>query len=456
MLKKIFLLFCMIIFSFFLFTFLKTNHLLIGTVLIIGIIFIIKKYDIKHFLPLLIIASFSIRLISIFVFNVPQTSDFSVLLKAAMQFSIGDYSFSNESYFSMWAYQTGFVIYEGLILKIINSEFFLKLLNIIYEVIINVLIYKISLRLVSKKSSEVVSILYAILPFSLYYGTVLCNNHLSSCLFIVSIYLLLFKSDKLTTYLIAGFLLSVGNAIRPEGIVVIFSYVLYRIISLKKVDIRKTFRRCGILIFVYLLCNMVSSNLVISLGINSNGLKNMNPLWKFVLGTNAESYGMYDTNDEVYLSDSTKELEIIKERVNSPSKIINLLEKKTYKFILTNDLSSSSGIYSDKIINLGIINISFTTLENIINGTNKIIYLFILIIMIFGCIINRRSLIDSKLYYFLVFFIVNYVVYMLIEIHPRYTYYMLINMFILAGLGIDKLFNMVVLSSENSLNKKKS
>lgn len=443
-LKRIFYIFILFIFIIFLLTFLSEFHLLLGVLLIIGIIFIVEKFDIKHFTLYLVIISFLVRLASLFIFNVPQTSDFAVLLDAAKKFAINDYSFSKDAYFTMWAYQTGFVIYEGLILKLFSNTFFLKLLNITYEVIINLFIYKISLKLVSKKSSKIVSLLYAILPFSLYYGTVLCNNHLSSLLFIIAIYLLLYKDSKIFIYIVSGILLSLGNTIRCEGVVVIFSYLLYKALNINKKNIKDTFKFSSILLITYLLCNIGTSYLIQSLNINSEGLKNNNPLWKFVLGTNASTSGMYDTNDEVNLSDYNKELEVIKERINSPLKIINLIEKKTYKFILTNDLLSTSDIYNDKIINIGPLNLSFTFVENIVNGTNKVIYLFILISLIVGTITKKKDIISCTAFYYLIFFIVNYVVYMLIEIHPRYTYYMLINMFILAGFGIDTIYSKII------------
>ena len=87
---------------------------------------------IKHFPIILFITSIVIRLIVVLLLNFPQLTDFSILLEAAKSFAKGNFDFQNTSDFTTWAYQTGFVIYEGLVLKLFNNVLILKLLNIKY------------------------------------------------------------------------------------------------------------------------------------------------------------------------------------------------------------------------------------------------------------------------------------------------------------------------------------
>ena len=430
--------------------FLISNNLFLGLLLVISIIFMIKKYNGKCFVLYLLLVGLIVRIAGIVIFNVSQTSDFAVLLEAARKFNLGDYSFSKTGYFSMWPYQTGFVLYEALMLKIINSEVFLKILNIFYELGLTYFIYKTIKKLVGEDEARIVSSLYAVFPFSIYSATVISNHHLSALLGYLSIYFLLKndKEDELKNYIIAGILLGLANVLRPEGIVVIFSYLLYRVLKLTKKNFKKskklvlTVVRCSIFVCFYLLINMGTSRYLVKNNINEDGLKNNNPLWKFVLGTNLDTCGRYDTNDEIYLGDEAKELEVIKERINNPLKIGKLLVCKTNNFVLNGSLESSSGIYNDKVISVMGISISYKLLEDLVSGVNKVIYGVMILGLIVGVFLKKKDILNNNLFYFYILFITNTLVYMLIEIQPRYTYFINITVFILGSVGLKELLKL--------------
>lgn len=430
--------------------FLISNNLFLGLLLVISIIFMIKKYNGKCFVLYLLLVGLIVRIAGIVIFNVSQTSDFAVLLEAARKFNLGDYSFSKTGYFSMWPYQTGFVLYEALMLKIINSEVFLKILNIFYELGLTYFIYKTIKKLVGEDEARIVSSLYAVFPFSIYSATVISNHHLSALLGYLSIYFLLKndKEDELKNYIIAGILLGLANVLRPEGIVVIFSYFLYRVLKLTKKDFKKSKKlvlmvvRCSIFVCFYLLINMGTSRYLVKNNINEDGLKNNNPLWKFVLGTNLDTCGRYDTNDEIYLGDEAKELEVIKERINNPLKIGKLLVCKTNNFVLNGSLESSSGIYNDKVISVMGISISYKLLEDLVSGVNKVIYGVMILGLIVGVLLKKKDILNNNLFYFYILFITNTLVYMLIEIQPRYTYFINVTVFILGSVGLQELLNL--------------
>ena len=430
--------------------FLISNNLFLGLLLVISIIFMIKKYNGKCFVLYLLLVGLIVRIAGIVIFNVYQTSDFAVLLEAARKFNLGDYSFSKTGYFSMWPYQTGFVLYEALMLKIINSEVFLKILNIFYELGLTYFIYKTIKKLVGEDEARIVSSLYAVFPFSIYSATVISNHHLSALLGYLSIYFLLKndKEDELKNYIIAGILLGLANVLRPEGIVVIFSYLLYRVLKLTKKNFKKskklvlTVVRCSIFVCFYLLINMGTSRYLVKNNINEDGLKNNNPLWKFVLGTNLDTCGRYDTNDEIYLGDEAKELEVIKERINNPLKIGKLLVCKTNNFVLNGSLESSSGIYNDKVISVMGISISYKLLEDLVSGVNKVIYGVMILGLIVGVLLKKKDILNNNLFYFYILFITNTLVYMLIEIQPRYTYFINVTVFILGSVGLQELLNL--------------
>ena len=88
------------------------------------------------------------------------------------------------------------------------------------------------------------------------------------------------------------------------------------------------------------------------------------------------------------------------------------------------------------------LSISYKTLENLVSGVNKVIYGFMVIGLIIGVFLKKRDILNSNLFYFYILFITNTIVYMLIEIQPRYTYFINITVFILGSVGLKELLKL--------------
>ena len=56
--------------------------------------------------------------------------------------------------------------------------------------------------------------------------------------------------------------------------------------------------------------------------------------------------------------------------------------------------------------------------------------------------LKKKDILNSNLFYFYILFITNTLVYMLIEIQPRYTYFINVTVFILGSVGINKLLKL--------------
>ena len=74
------------------------------------------------------------KLLVILIINPPIESDFLVMYEASKSLMDGNHSYVNLPYFITWAYQTGHVVYQALLLKIIDSVFFLKLINCLFKI----------------------------------------------------------------------------------------------------------------------------------------------------------------------------------------------------------------------------------------------------------------------------------------------------------------------------------
>ena len=442
-LKKLFMGFSLGVFSFLGMVFLLYKMYLPAIVVIVLAFLVSRKIKVKRFWILLLVVSFLIRLAAIIVFNFPQTTDFKLMYECALKFVNHDFSWNSTAYFMMWPYQSGFVVYEGLLLKLINNIYFLKVLNIIYESLLVVLIYYFSRRFVKDESARVAAILFMVYPYNIYLGTTLANHHIATILSYLGIVFLLSRKKKPCYFIAAGILIGLSNVLRPEGIIIIFSYLLFMIFNLKKDNFKKEVLGFLILLVSYGGINLICSNLIILSGVNKDGLKNTNPLWKFVLGFNGDSCGYYDSNAEVYINDKEKELEIIKERLN-PSNVGRLVLCKTNRMLLSNKIDVKDSSY-DKAYYIGNIKIKFNDLANVVSLTNHYIFLFVMVMMILGVFRNRKDIINNESLFFLIMVVVAYFVFLLIEIQPRYLYLIHPSIFILSAYGIEEVMKKIKL-----------
>lgn len=438
-LNKVFIYFSLFIFSFVFLLFLCTNSF-IFLFIILGIGLFLCKIHFKRFWLVLFLISFVIRLVFIIIADFPQVYDFATLLSASHMFSYGDYSFNSWFHFHTWGYQTGFVIYQGFLLKLFGSEFLLKVLNTIYSSLLVLFIYFMGRRISSEKSARMVSFLYMVFPFPLFLNSILCNHHLSCLLMYLGIFFLIKKDKKFIHYVIAGVLVSLGNIIRPEGIIVVLSFLIYSLFCFDKNKFFNSVVRICAFMIVYFSIGFGSSFLVVKSGVNPSGLKNLDPLWKFVLGFNYNTCGYYEDSDSVYQVDKETEINIIKERALSDlGRTGRLMLCKIDRFWLSSGLDMESGAFSDKNFSFLGLSISFSVLESIAINVNTYLYLVVFFMFLIGLFVNRNRFNDGSLL-FLIMTVITFFVFLFIEIQPRYAYFIHISLFIMASLGFDFVF----------------
>lgn len=413
---------------------------LILSLIIFGLIILIsKKVNIPKPALFLFLAAFILRLIIVLTIKTPPISDFKVLLEASQDLMKNNYSFSQTSYFQCWTYQIGFVFIQSLFLRVCNSVIFLKIINCLISAGIVTLIYLISKEFVDKASSKAAAIIYMIMPFTLTYVTVLTNQHLSSLLIYLGLYILISKKvpfKELTKYLLVSILLTIANIIRPESIIPLFSIILYLIITIKKENIKENIKKIFVLVGTYFLIGALISSLFSISGYAPGGLKNGDPHWKFVLGLNHESKGTYNNEDLKFSGNAEKSIEVIKDRLfTSPSKLYKLFLNKIKIFWLQSTLYwSFFHVENPTLCNI------VTHLTALNNSILKISY----ILMLYGIF----KYIKKKNYNEKIIILVNQVfvtfgVYLLIEIQPRYAYHIQITVIILASLAISEIINKI-------------
>ena len=411
------------IFSLLLIPFFKDK---ISTIIIIPICillyYLIRKINIKHYSIFLFIIALLIRLISIIYLKVEVTDDFKMMLEASKSLIKGDLSFTNLWYFKTFSYQLGHVLYQALLLKIINKVFFLKLINSLVTALSIVFIYKITKKLFKEETARVVSFAYLFYLYPIYLNSVLTNQLIPALIYLFVIYLIINKENNLKLYIIIGLLLSIANFLRTESIVFILGIIIYNLITITKNNYKNILKYTSMLVITYLVVNTIISSLVYISPIKTK-LVNNSPYWKFYCGLSDKHNGLYNEEDQTVFFNSNNQKELLIDRIKEENiKIpILILKKEVILWTQTN--------YDLRIKN---------NINDLVLKWNQA-YLNIIIILFVISLFPNKNLKNKKLLLLKIIIALYIGVYAFIEISPRYAYILHILVFLLIPNAIEKL-----------------
>lgn len=389
----------------------------------------IKKWISKHkIIIFLFLFAFVIRIGVILWIDTPVISDFKTMLDASKELVNGTDAYKSMPYFICWGYQMGHVIYQAILLNIINSITFLKIVNAIVTSSTVIMIYLIGKELSNTKAAIIISIIYSIFLFPLLLNTVLTNQLLPMLLILIAIYLWMKKKkeNKLMPVII-GILLGISNMLRSETIVIIIAFVLYAIFLMIKKENRKALiiNLC-LIIISYFTLTTATSFVLKATDISPSGLENKNSSWKFLEGLNIETRGQYSEDDAIkYSYDKKKTTKELKKRIQEEWQQYPLLfAKKTKILWLNSDLSWSLGhIENQEDLKL-------------YEGINQIfIYFFVIMSLLSAITLFKKTYKKEQILILLILF-VYFGVYLFIEVMPRYAYSLQIFEALLASITL--------------------
>ena len=389
----------------------------------------IKKWISKHkIIIFLFLFAFVIRIGVILWIDTPVISDFKTMLDASKELVNGTDAYKSMPYFICWGYQMGHVIYQAILLNIINSITFLKIVNAIVTSSTVIMIYLIGKELSTTKAAIIISIIYSIFLFPLLLNTVLTNQLLPMLLILIAIYLWMKKKkeNKLMPVII-GILLGISNMLRSETIVIIIAFVLYTIfLMIKKENIKALIINLCLIIISYFTLTTATSFALKATDISPSGLENKNSSWKFLEGLNIETRGQYSEDDAVkYSYDKKKTTKELKKRIQEEWQQYPLLfAKKTKILWLNSDLSWPLGhIENQEDLKL-------------YEGINQIfIYFFVIMSLLSAITLFKKTYKKEQILILLILF-VYFGVYLFIEVMPRYAYSLQIFEALLASITL--------------------
>ncbi|MDF2987639.1 MAG: hypothetical protein K0R50_3149 [Eubacterium sp.] len=401
------------------------------------------------FAIMVFIMAFLMKGIFAVMIDTQPISDFNTFYKYAINLIQGNKSFGQLFYFKTWAYQTGPVIYYSAIMKLFGTGLLpLKLVNCFFMAGSNMLVYLIARKVSNDFTARFVSILYLVYPAPYFLTPVLTNQHFAACMFLAGIYVLMLDSmNMILRGILAGLLMSVGNGVRPLGLLIIIAVVVWSLIEAASFKKTATLVMTAVLLVVYLLGCFGLSAAVRRAEINPEGLRNNFPLWKFVIGFNQNSKGQfnYDDQNNIFLiKDSAKRnsvaLDTIKKRISiEPYKMVAFIGTKINVMWAEFD-TMMWGFYETEDGKLKASK-EIQKIEPIVLGIEKIFYLLVFILLLMGLIRSLTSRrIRSELLLTALALLCFFGVHILIEIQVRYRYFAVMLVFIIAAKGSEILF----------------
>ncbi len=418
---------------FFVLLFFLTNKLSTFMIipLFIVIYFFIKKVRIKHFGIFIFLVALIVRIISVLILKVDICDDFKTMYMASRDLINGNLSFLKDSYFVYFSYQLGHVVYQAFLLKIINSVLFLKMVNCIITSLTILFIYLITRKIFNENTSRVVVFSYLFYLYPLYLNSVLTNQLLPALLVLIVIYLLVSRDLNYKIILICSLILALANIFRTESIVIIIGIVVYIISNFKKENIKKNSLLILSLVGSYFVFTFIIGLLFSISSLNTN-LSNNSGLWKFYCGLNYDTNGIYNVEDDNRFFNSNDKNKLLVDRIkdNSLKIPVFFLKKEVILWTQTNyDLRISNNFNE--------------TFYNFLLLFNQGFLNLILILFVISLFPKKSRESNDKLLLIKILIGVYYFVYMFIEISPRYAYILDIFIFLIIGLGIERIVNFI-------------
>jgi len=421
----------------------------------LGFMFFLAKYNVpeKLYLILILIISLIPRLCFIIMVQTPVSGDFLLMYNAAKSVIAGDKSWLDKPYFSNWGYMIPFVYYEAFILKLFGSDSALKLLNAAFMVVTNILIYLAAKKCTDSRTAFISAVLYAIYPAPVLLSSVLTNQHISLMFFMLCIYFYLVNPTWIRV-LLSGVFLFLGNLMRPEAVLILAAILFHTFFSLagklKWEHIKDIILKTLIVFVVFASLTWLAQVLFKATGAAPFGISNNCPEWKFVLGLDTHSKGIYNEKNAYIISIKDPD-----ERYNEAKRVISdsLGECKNIPLFLWEktknmwaNMESPSWSLSHIQGNRPVWKDSNFTYENVIENItcfDKSIYILLHILITAACVILWLNPVsrNHRLFFFVSLVLTNYITYIFIEIQTRYRYFIMPSFFIAVSVVFEMITN---------------
>ena len=388
----------------------------------------LKKFICNHkFLLFLFFVSLLLRIFMVFMIDVPVNSNYKMMYDASLELISHTGSYKSCLYFFTFGHQLGYVFFQSILLSIVNSVLFLKIVNCVTSSFTIVFIYLISKELSNKKAASIISIIYSIFLFPLLFPSLLSNQILSMLLVLIVIYLWI-RQKRITVFrsIVTGILLVIAEVLQRDIFIIVIGFVFYLVfLIIKKKEKKMLFLSMMCIVSTFIILLVTTSYVFKVTGISPNGLANKNPAWRVLEGIHVSSNGRIQEDDFKYLGSVEKTKKELNRRIREdyldfPKLFLNKI--KTIWF------SSDIGRFFND-------NKEEEEIQFYIMVNQFFVYFFFIMSLLSVITIFKKIYKSPQI--FISFILVSYFIYYLIvEVTPEYAYSLQILEAVLASITL--------------------
>lgn len=263
----------------------------------------LNKYNKKIVILVTLLFSFVIQIIIICTFTKLPTADSKTVLSLALNMLYkNDYSsFQTGGYLYMFPFNFSTVLYLKTLLSIFPDNYLvIKIFNILFSIVTTLMIYLIykEINYRSKENDYGVLIFAATYIPSLFMSNYIYNDIIATTFLITAMYFMIkFVKEKSIKYIIiSSILLSIGNYFRSIGIIVLIAGLIYILLSVKKIGIKKVITSFCVLALLFNIPSWTQNVALQSTHIvNESVNKNSAPIYMWLnMGMNQNTFGYWD------------------------------------------------------------------------------------------------------------------------------------------------------------------
>ena len=430
--------------------------MLLGLLAMGAVLFLLYRFlrPMHAFPALLFMLRLAIALLVILLIGAQPVQDFKTMYTAAEQMAQGSREYLKDVYFYNWAYQTGFVAYEALVLRVFGQGTLpLQLMNALWMSGTGVLVYLIGKRFLPERAAMAASLFYALYPAPYFLAAVLTNQHIAVFFYYLAVWLLV-RKERLSfpAAALAGLCIAVGNVMRPLGVVVILALLCWAVVRLLQngKPLLGEGAAVGLTIVLYFAATWVFSRVTVLSGLNPAGLSNNLPLWKFLIGLNPASGGAWNQADYDYyyfLPAAQQETEMkaaILQRVSSgPLPLLKMLWQKTRT--LWGSAEDMYWGFGHLDQNARLLGVPLAKLLQALKYADRGVFLLASALSLPALWNGFRQRGERKVTLLLSFLLCGYfAVHLIIEVQSRYRYFLMPCIFLFAGAGLEDILQRLV------------
>jgi hypothetical protein len=392
------------------------------------------------------------RLLWVLFIDTKPISDFGLYHSYAVNASNGVYNLYHFTY-PLFPFKFGYPLVLSVIYRIFGASVHVGMLfNVAVALGISLTLLWIGSMIFNKRAGQASSLLFACWPAQIMYSSVLAAEHLFILLLLVVIGLFCALKNKLLTgngyailCAVVGIVAAAANFLRPIAVLIfpVLLFYLLAFVDVKGSVIQGLLKKAAAFSIILLAFIISFASITIPLS-KKIGV----PLWRsssgfsFLVGTNFESDGAYNIQDEDIIKEFNYDFDKVHKtatqravnRIKSaPVEFARVVEKKYITVWSNEDYGYSWSIAGSN--SRGSVYLYVLNNPDKFRYTSQIYYIVILVFAAIGIVSAYKNLIYENIILLLIFLSV-FIMHTFLEAQSRYHYYVVPLLILIAGYGL--------------------